>query len=70
MTIKPVRKSERFIGHPSYNGNLIIKDYGVVELNGSITMDSFTAPIPVSNLKKFLFRVFIKNFYLDQNDGS
>ena len=40
-------RTKRFIGHPSYNGNLIIKDYGVIELSSSITMNSFTQPIPV-----------------------
>jgi len=40
-------RTKRFIGHPSYNGNLIIKDYGVIELSSSITMNSFTQPIPL-----------------------
>ena len=50
--------AKRFIGHPSYNGNLIIKDYGVIELSSSITMNDFTAPIPVSNLKIFHLRIY------------
>merc|ERR1711976_1076198 len=40
-------RTKRFIGHPSYNGNLIIKDYGVIELSSSITMNDFTQPIPL-----------------------
>merc|ERR1719454_136855 len=37
--------AKRFIAHPSYNGNLIIKDYGVIELASPITINEFAKPI-------------------------
>ena len=45
--------AKKFIAHPKYNGNLIIKDYGVIELSSPITINEFAKPIPVS-LSKFI----------------
>merc|ERR1712227_906858 len=39
--------AKKFIAHPRYNGNLIIKDYGVIELSSPITINEFAKPIPL-----------------------
>jgi len=39
--------AKNFIAHPRYNGNLIINDYGVIELSKAIEINSYAAPIAI-----------------------
>jgi len=40
-------QAKKFIGHPKYNGNLIINDFAVIELDTPIEFNEYVQPIPL-----------------------
>ena len=42
-------RANRFIGHPAYNGNLIINDFAGGEMSSPFTLNDYAQPIPLVN---------------------